>query len=145
MSVPRRKLEVPELPGYHLHWFTGKNVLRAQEAGYEHVRSGELPVNQFNPATDVNVSGSTDLGSNIRLVAGGVGEDGAAEYLHLMKIRLEWWQEDQKMLEDRNASILQAIFRDEKVLGSEQDEAADRDKRYVKKALLNRPPRKISG
>lgn len=141
MSIPTRKLEVPELPGYNLHWFLDHNVPRALQAGYEMVDESELPVTQRGVGTDSTVSGNSDLGSHIKVVAG-QGEDGKPAYLNLMKIRLEWWQEDQKVLEERNTSVLSAIFRDEKIAGTETVSPADRKQSYVKQALYQRPTRR---
>lgn len=149
MSIPTRRLEVPELPGYHLHWFLDRNVPRALQGGYEMVSVDELPVNQKGVGTDSQISGSSDLGSHIRIVDG-VATDGKVQYLNLMKIREEWFREDQRALEERNASVLGAIFRDEQILGAEKEKAEDRKQFYVDrertnlqtKPLLQRPTRK---
>jgi hypothetical protein len=141
MSIPQRKLEVPELPGYRLYWFLDINVPRALQGGYEHVKDDEIQLNQFSPATDRAISGNADLGTNIRIY-GGVDGRGQAEYLNLMKIKEEWFREDQKVLEQRNAQIMSAIFQNEEILGSERDSREDKSLRYVKTALFNRPTRK---
>ena len=141
MSVPQRRLETPDLPGFHLHWFIDRNIERAQQAGYEFVKRDELSLNQLGVATDRSVSGNADLGSMVRLV-GGAAEQGGVEHLTLMKIPLDWWLEDQQKLETRNASIMQAIFKDEKVIGSDRQSAEDRATSYVKTALFQRPTRK---
>ena len=141
MSVPQRKLETPEIPGHHLHWFVDRNIPRALQAGYEFVTDREVPINQFGVATDKSISGNADLGSQIRIV-GGTAENGGVEYLTLMKLREEWWTEDRKDLEKRNASVLSAIFKDEQVIGSDKVSAEDRGQSYVKQALFNRPTRK---
>ena len=131
MSVPMRRLEVPELAGYHLHWFVDRNVPRAQQAGYEFVASRDIPVNQHGVATSRTVSGNADLGSHISQI-GGTAEGGGSEYLHLMKIREEWWLEDHKILEDRNASVMQAIFRDEQIAGADKHAPEDKGLTYVR-------------
>lgn len=141
MSVPSRKLEVPDIEGYHLHWFIDRNVPRALRGGYEFVEDSELPANQFNVATSTSVSGSTDLGSHITQIAG-TSEKGDAEHLTLMKIKEEYWLEDQKAIEQRNASVIQGIFKNEQIMGSERTPAEDRNLRYVKTALFSRPARK---
>ncbi|MFM9500887.1 hypothetical protein ACKI1Q_45895, partial [Streptomyces galilaeus] len=41
----QRRLEVPEIPGWHLHWFKEENVPLALDAYYEHVDKGEVKVN----------------------------------------------------------------------------------------------------
>lgn len=141
MSIPQRKLEVPEIPGFTLYWFREANVPRAIQGGYEFVDAKELPLNQHNVATDKGVSGNQDLGSRIRVVSG-VAERGDAEYAVLMKIKTEWWQEDQDSITKRNGAVMGAIFNKEEIMGSENVRGGDRDLRYVKTALFSRPTRK---
>jgi hypothetical protein len=59
-----------------------------------------------------------------------------------MQIKEEWWTEDQKVLENRNASVMSAIFKNEQIAGSEKVPPEDQGTRYVKTALFNRPTRK---
>lgn len=141
LSIPQRKLEVAPIPGFHLYWFRDDNVERALQAGYEFVDDKEVSLNQHGVATRKEISGNADLGSHVRVIAG-TAANGSAEHLTLMKIREEWWKEDQKVLEERNASVLAAIFQDEQIMGSEQLSPEDRATRYVKTALFNRPTRK---
>jgi len=141
MSIPQRKLEVPEISGYHLHWFLDSNVPRAIQGGYEMVRDDEVPLHQFGVGTDKTLSGNADLGTNVR-VFGGRDDQGKAEHLNLMKIKIEWWDEDRKTIEARNASVMAAIFRDEQIAGSDKVATEDRAQSYVKTALFNRPKRK---
>jgi len=141
LSIPQRRLEAPEIPGYHLHWFLESNVPRATQGGYEFVDSQDVPIHQRGVGTDTTISGNADLGSRIRIL-GGIGAEGKAEYLVLMKIKEEWWREDQKVLESRNASVMSAIFQNEEIPGSEKVRPEDQGTRYVKTALFNRPTRK---
>ena len=115
MSVPLRKLEVPEIEGYHLHWVKESNIPRALQAYYEFVEENEVPINQRSPGTDTEVSGNTDLGSRISLGAG-IGADGKPERLYLMKLAQEYWLADRAQIDGRNASILGGIFRGEKII-----------------------------
>jgi hypothetical protein len=144
MSVPQRKLEVPEIPGYHLHWFREINVPRALQAAYEFVKMDELPINQLNTASSVDSSGNTDLGTNVRVI-GAVTELNHPEYLVLMKLREEYWREDRQEIDAQAARRMQAIFRDEVIL-DDPNHPADADTkalRYVKTAVFNRPTRKV--
>lgn len=151
MSVPRRKLEVTDVPGFHLHWFIESNVRRALQAGYEFVDDKEVVVNQSGVGNSLELTGNQDLGSRVTVV-GGVGADGKEERLVLMKIKEEWFREDQKLIEERNASVLSQIFRGETIFGAENDNQSDRSLRYVDehrtsferspKALFQRPTRK---
>lgn len=151
MSIPRRKLDVPEIPGYFLYWHLESNVPAALQAGYEFVDMGEVPVHQMGIGTDTRIEGSSDLGSRIRVHAG-IGQSGASEYHVLMKLRQEWRDEDQKVIDQRNADIMGGIFQKEQIMdGSNQVSETDKDQRYVKtaeaathgkKPLFLRPARK---
>lgn len=132
MSAPHQKLAVPEIPGYHLHWHLSKNVPRALQAGYTHVTLDDsVQVANTGLADPKNVSGSTDLGHNVSIIAGD-SQDGTSEpdRLYLMKIPLEWWQQDQKALLQRNESIAQQLRGG--VAGAESEGMNDRNKRYMK-------------
>lgn len=141
MSTPTRKLEAPEISGWHLHWFLDRNVARALRGGYEYVDQDEMPANQFSIAGDKSLSGSADLGSRVTMI-GGTAEGGDVEHLVLMKIKEEFWREDQQQIEQRNAAVIQGIFKNEQIMGSERTSAEDKGLRYVKTALFNRPARK---
>jgi hypothetical protein len=144
MSVAMRKLEVPEIPGYHLHWIKESNIPRALAAYYEYVEDREVPVNQRNPGMNTEVSGNTDLGARISIAAG-IGADDKPERLYLMKLAEQYWQEDRAKIDGRNADMMGQIFRGEKIL--DKDEVSDDVKktRYVdmertkqRPALFNR-------
>lgn len=135
MSVPVQRLEAAEIPGYHLHWFKGdiSRVQRALDGGYEYVDAREMRVNSVSLGSDSIASGNTDMGSRVSIVSGTeVGTDGQPVRLVLMKIKKEWYEEDQKILEDRNelvaASLRGGLF------GSERDAPGDGATRYVDKA-----------
>lgn len=137
MSTPQRRLEVTPIVGYHLHWFRDDNIERAINAGYEFVEDREVELNQRGAATSRDISGNADLGTRVRIVSG-MGAQGA-EFLTLMKIKEEFFQEDQKAIENRNASIMSAIFRDEQILGSDKQDGTDKALSYVKQADANLP------
>ena len=62
-----------------------------------------LPI---SPALSASADGNTDMGTRVSIVSGqDVGQDGQANRLYLMKIRQDWWEEDQAKLEDRNEQI----------------------------------------
>jgi hypothetical protein len=154
MSVPTRKMEVPEIVGFRMYWFVEENVPRAIQAGYEFVNQDEVPLHQRNVATASSVSGNADLGSQIRLIAG-VDEGGKMRHQVLMKIRNEWYEEDKAALEQKNAQIMRSIFQNEEILGADKYKGSDLQTAYVDKdrtnvtgpktkALFNRPARKGS-
>ena len=132
MSLPEQKLAVPDMPGYHLHWFRGARTARALQAGYEFVESDEVAVQRSSLADDASRSGSTDLGSRVSVVAGDADpEKGNVERLYLMKIRQEWWEQDQQALEAKNERIAATLR------GSGDLEAnphGDTSNRYVPKS-----------
>jgi hypothetical protein len=145
MSVPMRKLETPDLPGYHLHWMKESNIPRALGAYYEFVTFDEVPINQRSIGTSTELSGNASLGSHVEIAAG-TNEQGKPENLVLMKLKEEYWLEDRASIDERNANVMGGIFRGETILGTEKDAPDDRGSRYVDKertkAVFNRPVRK---
>lgn len=132
MSVPVQKLAAPDIPGYHLHWFNNDpaRIQRAQEGGYEFVDAKEIALGSMSLGSESAVSGNTDLGSQVSVVAGQkVGPDGQAARLVLMKIKEEWWLEDQALIEQRNGQVVTALT--EGVVGSEKDKPGETRLRYV--------------
>jgi hypothetical protein len=80
-------------PDFHYHWFsdksdTGNRIQRAKLAGYEFVKSEEVSVG------DAMVYKSANVGSIVRVPDGRSGN-----YLYLMKLPMEWREED---LQSRN-------------------------------------------
>jgi hypothetical protein len=147
MSVPFRKLEAPEIPGYHTHWARESDLPRFIQAWYEFVEPSDVPgslvLNQKNPSVDTALSGNTDLGNRIS-VAAGRGEHGP-ERLYLMKLKEELWLEDRAQIDGRNATLLGQIFRGEKILDKDQVSPDIEKHRYVREgtamhlpALFNR-------
>ena len=110
MSVPVRKLEVPDIPGYHLHWFVSNptRLQRALDAGYEYVDAREMKLNPVGLGSTTTHGGNTDLGSQVSIVSGS-DEEGQPERLVLMKIKQEWYEEDQKIAQERVDSVAAAL------------------------------------
>jgi hypothetical protein len=135
MSVPVQRLEAPEIPGYHLHWFTGspERLQRAIDGGYEFVDEREMKINNVSIGGESTRSGNTDMGSRVSVVSGQeVGKDGQPTRLILMKIKQEWWEEDQKLVEGRNEQVAAALRGG--LMGAEKDAPGDTRLRYVDKA-----------
>lgn len=135
MSVPVQRLEAPEIPGYHLHWFVGSGdrLQRAIDGGYEFVNANEMKLNSVGLGGDSTISGNTDMGSRVSIVSGQeVGKDGQPTRLVLMKIKQEWYEEDQKLVDEKNGKLAQALTSG--MIGSEQDAAGDARHRYVDKS-----------
>lgn len=83
--------------GYHPHIFNDDRgrVEAAIENGYEFVSPEEVGRIQNNVT-----SANTDLSNRVRFLAG-VKEDGTPMYAYLMKIKQEWFDEDQQAIQDR--------------------------------------------
>jgi hypothetical protein len=112
MSVPLQKLQVPDKPGWHRHWMLGtpSRIAQAQRAGYRFVDADDADVVSSGIADGAGAHGSTDMGSRVSIVAGSdIGGDGQEQRLYLMEIPEELWQEDQKLLEERNEQIAATI------------------------------------
>jgi hypothetical protein len=136
MSIPQLKLEVPEIPGWHLYWALENNLNRFLQAGYELVHDKEVPINQKGIGSDVSMTGNADLGTLIKVVAG-VKETGDTDYFVLVKIEEEYYREDQKKIEDHNRRILRGIFKQKSPVDGAGN-PGDTQQRYVAQADVNR-------
>lgn len=130
MNLPTPKLAVPEVPGYYLYWHRGADVPRAIQAGYSFIEPEDVSLEQKGVANDAGISGSTDLGTRVSVVAGGtVSEtDLSPERLYLMKLPMEWHLKDMAEHEARNEEIARALRGG--LVGADGD--PDRNKRYMK-------------
>jgi len=143
MSVPVQKLETAEIPGYHLHWFRSApdRIQRALNAGYEFVKPEEISLNNVSLGGNSAVSGNTDLGSQVSVIAGGI-EDGTTQpsRLILMKIKLELYEEDEAIKDKRSAGVVNALSKGLVGAGEAPGEkAGDSAQRYVKRDLTKLP------
>jgi len=113
MSLPTQRLSVPEIPGFHLHWFLGApdRLMRARQAGYTFVEDHEVGLANRDIAGANLPIGGTDMGTRVSVVAGGTYEDSpmVAARLYLMKIPNELWEADQAALAQVNHRIAAAI------------------------------------
>lgn len=140
MSVPSLKLQVPEIPGYHTHWIADRNLARALRAGYTHVKDDEVEVNNQAVADDPSVSGNTDLGSNISVLAGGVSQETRqSQRLYLMKLPQEWWQKDQAARDEVNEGVARTMRAG--MTGAEND--PEKAMRYLKEGQEMFIPRRL--
>lgn len=128
MSIPMRKMELPEIPGFHVHWindYPGR-LEQAQDGGYEFVDRAEVRLN------DRGVSPTdSDLGSRVSMVVG-ANADGTPLRAYAMKIKQEWYDEDQATIAARNDQIDHAIRRGKQQVEGESD--GDARQRYVRTA-----------
>lgn len=143
MSTPHQRLQTPEIPGWHLHWFKEDNVPLAIEAYYEFVDKDEVNMNQLNVSLD-STSKGTDLGSRVSLIAD-KAESGSPVRAYLMKVKEEYWLEDQKAIEKKNMEVISAIFGDEAQVGIGGAQQPREATTYIDRertALFNRQTRK---
>lgn len=147
LHLPVQKLQVPEIPGYHLHWFRGspQRIHQAERAGFVFVAPDEVALNSTLLGGDANHSGNTDMGSRVSIVSGDVDDSGQAVRLYLMKQKMEHYLEDRKMLEERNDSIADSLtesFRSgAPIANAAPGEARDDvDKRYVNRQRQPKVP-----
>lgn len=138
MSVPQQRLQVPDLPGFHLYWFKGLpgRLAQAERAGYVFVSPDEVSLNDLSIGGDAKREGNTDMGSRVSYAEGSeVDGQGNAVRLYLMKQPMEYYLEDQKILQARNDSVadaLTAAYRQGHVGGNAPGEqAVDAVNRYV--------------
>ena len=94
-----------DLPDYELRIFndTPGRIETALSGGWEFVSPSEV----HNIKTNV-VSRNTDVGDKIRFLTNPSAKEGE-QYGYLMKIRKEWWLEDQRALQNKNSAIDDAI------------------------------------
>lgn len=104
IGVPRLSLAVTnELPGYHLCWMNDDgNVQNALDSGYEFVFRGETEL--ANGVTPSN----TDMSDKIKQKVG-TTQQGDVLHAYLMKIKLEWHEEDMAEIEAQNKQVEDAI------------------------------------
>lgn len=133
MSVGQRRLEVPPITGYHLHWFRGNpgNINRAIQAGYEYVDTDEVSLNDFDLAGDGTSITGSDMGTRVSVISGDdVGNNGQPGRLYLMKCPQELYEYAQSLLGDQVEASAEAL-RGGKV-GANKETGADAGNRYLK-------------
>jgi len=111
-----------QIEGYHLHVFTdtGGRIQEAMDSGYEFVRPDEV-----GGVSENVVSRNGDLGERIRYLVNPRAE-GTEQYGYLMKIRQEWYEEDQAELQAKNNRI-DASIRKGKITGDNPSFYTPRD------------------
>lgn len=94
-----------KIEGFHLHIFNDSpgRVQQAIDGGYTFVEPAEI-----GGVKDNVVSRNTDLGDKVRFLVGR-DDTGNALYAYLMKIKQEWYEEDQNILQDKNNLVDDAI------------------------------------
>jgi hypothetical protein len=111
-----------QIEGYHLHVFTdtGGRIQAAMDNGYEFVTPDEV-----GGVSENVVSRNGDLGERIRYLVNPRAE-GTEQYGYLMKIRQEWYEEDQAELQAKN-NLIDAAVRKGKITGENPSFYTPRD------------------
>lgn len=137
MSIPHTKLSVPDIPGFHLHWMLGTpdRIRQAHQAGYTFVEQDEVFSPNRSLASGDAAGGNTDMGSRVSVVAGGDEQNGQPVRLVLMKCPEHLWLASQKLIEDQNDRVADALRNGN--LGG-QPQGADTSNRYIPKGAGNR-------
>ena len=127
-STPRNKLTIRgQEDGYHYHIINADQRGRLEELqqrGYE-VVTHDLKVG------DNRVDAATSAGSPHEVPLGG-GTKGL-----VVRIKQEWYDEDQKLVEQRNDAVANALTGG--MIGAEKDVAGDSNMRYVDKSRTKIP------
>lgn len=138
LNAPQLNLSVPAIEGYHLHWFLETNVPLALRGWYEYVSPGEVTIPDKNIGGRPAGTESEDLGGNrVTQINKGPGADGRPIQFVLMKVRQEYYFDEQRILAERNYSILQQIFRAKMPIRAPNEKQGDFDKRYTKEAVID--------
>lgn len=106
-SANRKRLQVDkEFPGFKTRWFNDQDgrIERAEAAGYAFVDRKEI-----GQVGDKDVAnGNTDVNSRVSRVVGRT-RDNQPIRAFFMKIREDWYTEDQSRKEDTNRMVDEAI------------------------------------
>lgn len=137
INVPDRRLEVPAIEGYHLHWFLETNIPKAKKAGYEFVTSVETPTVDRSIGGRSPGSQGESLGEDLVTQIAGTDKDGQPLQLVLMKIRQEWYLDDQRRIAVRNRAVLDQIFRKKQPLREPGESETDFAQRYTREAAFD--------
>lgn len=113
LSSKALSLEVPEIPGYTLHWFSSRDPRRipdAQRAGWEFINEDDgIDTNSFDLAGDDKAGGSTDMGSRVSIGGGGYGQGNRVGRLYLMKCKNELVALDARFRAEEAERVAEAL------------------------------------
>lgn len=139
MSVGMRRLEVPEKPGWHRHWFRGNpsNLARAHQAGYRFVDPEDTDLNDFDLAGGEG-NGSTDMGTRVSVISGDdAGTAGQAGRLYLMECPEALYQYSQGLVRENNDATVEALRGGTVGAGQGGESRVDQQKRYTRDIASN--------
>ena len=130
MGAKVGRLKVPEKPGWHRHWFRNEpgRIERAMQAGYRFVDSAEISMIPQQLGGSVEQTGSTDLGSNVSVAAGGYGDNGQAMRLFLMECPMRLYERAKAMLQQDTDNTVEALAAGR----GNKDDYAEKGNSYVR-------------
>lgn len=101
----RTKLQTDPIKGYVCRWFndTEDRIKRAEDAGYEFVKPNEIGMIGEGEILEDN----SDLNSKVSKIVSRGRDNPMRAYL--MKIRQDWYDEDQADKEERNRMVDDAL------------------------------------
>jgi hypothetical protein len=137
LNAPARRLDVPPIDGYHLHWFLERNIPRALQGWYEFVDPKEVPAVDRSIGGRTEGTNSEDLGGARVSQIGGMNEQGRPEQLVLMKIRQEWYFAEQRKIAERNLAIITQIFNKKTPVMAPEEAKTDYGMRYTREAVID--------
>jgi len=137
LNAPVPRLEVPPIPGYHLHWFLERNIPKALAGWYEFVTPKEAPTVDRSIGGRTAGTTSEDLGGARVAQVGGTNEQGLPEQLVLMKIRQEYYFDEQRKIAERNLSVIKQIFHKKAPIMAPDESKSDYSKRYTREAVID--------
>ena len=131
MSAPVARLQIPEKPGYHRHWFRNEpgRIERAQRAGYRFVDASEVSVVNRSLGGAPEEGGNTDLGSRVSVAAGGIADNGQAMRLYLMECPQHLYKKNLAMLQADTDNTVTALSAGR---GGKDDNPAEGGKTYIR-------------
>jgi len=120
LSLPKGKLNARELPGFHLCWVDEPKMHEFLDADYEFVNASDYGAAEESDGGDTRIKRVHG-----RNEAGGV-------YSYLMKIKEEWYQEDQAIIQEYCDKVDDAILGGDESRGERDGDAKGRT--YIPKS-----------
>jgi hypothetical protein len=124
------RLEVPEKPGWHRHWFRGvpARLGQAVQAGYRYVDADDVDINNFDLAGDSKDSGNGDMGSRVS-----VGSGEGPTRMYLMECPDEIFEYAQSLLGKQSDALANTLKGGTIGSDSSGESGEDRKNRYIDK------------
>lgn len=124
----RQKLSVQKIDGYVTRWINDQagRVQTAISGGYEFVDSNEV-----GHIGESNIDGNDDVGSRVRKSVG-TGENNQPLYAYLMKIKKEFYDEDQ-MAKSKQINEVENAIRTGK-----QEDGSNDETTYTPRGVTNK-------